>query len=143
MDAAFKVDDLVSFETEQGQERSGTITEFVKKGRWEYAVVAGHAVRPNKLKLVMENVRPSTPPPAARRQPTIRPPKPREDKPGSVITKEYKKCHLPDPTYAEMTLDQLYAKAQKTTDIDLRAKYAHLNVGMQRMNLTNRLRGAK
>lgn len=41
------------------------------------------------------------------------------------------------------TLDQVYAFAAKTlgeAEKDLRTKYAHLNVGMQRMNLGNRCR---
>jgi len=43
------------------------------------------------------------------------------------------------------TLDECYAVAQELTDTaakELRAKYSHLNVGMQRMNLGNRIRGA-
>ena len=43
-----------------------------------------------------------------------------------------------------MDLDATYAKASKVLELpeaDLRAKYAHLNLGMQRMNLGNRIRG--
>lgn len=43
------------------------------------------------------------------------------------------------------SLDEAYkiaAKTLKETEKDLRAKYEHLNVGMQRMNLGNRLRKA-
>ena len=43
------------------------------------------------------------------------------------------------------TLDQCYAIAAKAIKEDekvLRAKYKHLNVGMQRMSLGNRMRGA-
>lgn len=43
------------------------------------------------------------------------------------------------------TLDECYAVAQELTDTaakELREKYSHLNVGMQRMNLGNRIRGA-
>lgn len=42
------------------------------------------------------------------------------------------------------TLDEIYpivAKAAEENEKDLRKKYAHLNVGMQRMNLGNKLRG--
>lgn len=42
-------------------------------------------------------------------------------------------------------LDTVYAaaaKALKEDEADLRAKYAHLNPGMQRMNLGNRMRAA-
>lgn len=42
-------------------------------------------------------------------------------------------------------LDDVYKLAAKATGIAekaLRAKYAHLNVGMQRMNLGNRMRAA-
>jgi len=45
----------------------------------------------------------------------------------------------------EKTLDQIYVFAAKTlgeTEKDLRAKYGHLNLGMQRMNLGNRIRAA-
>ena len=41
------------------------------------------------------------------------------------------------------TLDEVYAQAAKVLnepEKDLRAKYTHLNVGMQRMNLGNRMR---
>lgn len=41
------------------------------------------------------------------------------------------------------TLDEVYAQASKqlkVTEKELRAKYKHLNAGMQRMNLGNRLR---
>ena len=43
------------------------------------------------------------------------------------------------------TLDQCYAivaKAIKEDEKALRAKYKHLNIGMQRMSLGNRMRGA-
>lgn len=43
------------------------------------------------------------------------------------------------------TLDDVYKAAAKVTGIsekELRAKYSHLNVGMQRMNLGNRMRAA-
>lgn len=43
------------------------------------------------------------------------------------------------------TLDEVYAVASKMTEItqkDLKEKYGHLNIGMQRMNLGNRIRGA-
>lgn len=43
------------------------------------------------------------------------------------------------------TLDEVYAVAQELTDTpakEFRDKYSHLNVGMQRMNLGNRIRGA-
>ncbi len=43
------------------------------------------------------------------------------------------------------TLDEVYAVAQVMTDTpakEFHAKYDHLNVGMQRMNLGNRIRGA-
>lgn len=43
------------------------------------------------------------------------------------------------------TLDQVYARAAKELnekEADLRAKYKHLNPGMQRMNLGNRIRAA-
>lgn len=43
------------------------------------------------------------------------------------------------------TLDEVYAVAQELTDTpakEFHAKYDHLNVGMQRMNLGNRIRGA-
>lgn len=42
------------------------------------------------------------------------------------------------------TLDEVYktaAKALGVPESELRARYAHLNVGMQRMNLGNRMRG--
>lgn len=42
------------------------------------------------------------------------------------------------------TLDAVYAKAAEVLEVpekELRAKYAKLNVGMQRMNLGNRMRG--
>jgi len=45
----------------------------------------------------------------------------------------------------EKTLDQVYTFAAKALDEpekELRARYANLNVGMQRMNLGNRIRGA-
>lgn len=43
------------------------------------------------------------------------------------------------------SLDDVYKAAAKTLGVpesELRARYAHLNVGMQRMNLGNRMRGA-
>lgn len=43
------------------------------------------------------------------------------------------------------TLDEVYAVAQELTETaakELHARYDHLNVGMQRMNLGNRIRGA-
>jgi hypothetical protein len=43
------------------------------------------------------------------------------------------------------TIDQVYTKAALVlgeAEKDLKAKYAHLNVGMQRMNLGNRMRAA-
>lgn len=43
------------------------------------------------------------------------------------------------------TLDAVYAGAAEVleeNEADLRAKYAHLNIGMQRMNLGNRIRAA-
>lgn len=46
---------------------------------------------------------------------------------------------------AGRTIDQVYGMASEmldTAEEDLRAKYAHLNVGQQRMNLGNRIRGA-
>lgn len=44
-----------------------------------------------------------------------------------------------------LPLDQVYNEAAiacKTTVVELRAKYSKLNVGMQRMNLGNKIRGA-
>jgi colicin import membrane protein len=52
-----------------------------------------------------------------------------------------------DPIAAALdgfTLDEVYAVASKMTEItqkDLKEKYGHLNIGMQRMNLGNRIRG--
>jgi hypothetical protein len=46
---------------------------------------------------------------------------------------------------AGRTLDQVYEMASEmldTEESELREKYAHLNVGQQRMNLGNRIRGA-
>jgi len=46
---------------------------------------------------------------------------------------------------AGRTLDEAYALAAKATGQtvkDLQKKYGHLNVGMQRMNLGNKIRGA-
>ncbi len=43
------------------------------------------------------------------------------------------------------TLDEVYRVATELTEIEqkeLRSRYSHLNVGMQRMNLGNRIRGA-
>ena len=42
-------------------------------------------------------------------------------------------------------IDAVYAQAAETLEIaeaDLRSQYGHLNIGMQRMNLGNRIRGA-
>lgn len=42
-------------------------------------------------------------------------------------------------------IDTVYAQAAETLEIaeaDLRSQYGHLNIGMQRMNLGNRIRGA-
>ena len=53
-----------------------------------------------------------------------------------------------DPVAAALdgfTLDETYGVASRMTDItqkDLKEKYGHLNVGMQIMNLRNRIRGA-
>lgn len=44
-----------------------------------------------------------------------------------------------------LPIDQVYARAAKATGMpegELRAKYSKLNVGMQRMNLGNKIRGA-
>jgi hypothetical protein len=44
----------------------------------------------------------------------------------------------------DKSLDEIYSIASDILDIiesDLRAKYGHLNPGMQRMNLGNRIRG--
>lgn len=44
-----------------------------------------------------------------------------------------------------LTLDEAYqlaAEVTTTSEAELRAKYAHLNVGQQRMNVGNRIRGA-
>lgn len=54
--------------------------------------------------------------------------------------------HNGDPVAVALggaTLDETYAVASALTDVaepELREKYAHLNVGMQRMNLGNRIR---
>lgn len=60
--------------------------------------------------------------------------------------KRTKRC---DDAIAEQldgfTLEETFAVASKMVDVtvkDLQAKYGHLNVGMQRMNLGNRIRGA-
>lgn len=48
-------------------------------------------------------------------------------------------------TLAGRPLDQVLAIAAEMTDVpadELEAKYAHLNIGQQRMNLGNRIRGA-
>jgi regulator of protease activity HflC (stomatin/prohibitin superfamily) len=48
-------------------------------------------------------------------------------------------------TLVGLTLDETIAIAVEVLDIpeaELRAKYAHLNVGQQRMNIGNRIRGA-
>ena len=44
-----------------------------------------------------------------------------------------------------LEIDEVYSKAAKALDIpvkDLKKRYGHLNVGMQRMNLGNRMRAA-
>jgi hypothetical protein len=41
-----------------------------------------------------------------------------------------------------MPIDQIYALAKKTFGVDFHPQYKHLNPGMQRMNLGNRLRAA-
>jgi colicin import membrane protein len=44
-----------------------------------------------------------------------------------------------------LTIDEVYTHAEailKEPKADLMAKYAHLNTGMQRMNLGNRMRAA-
>jgi len=46
----------------------------------------------------------------------------------------------------ELTLDDVYSRASKVLKEPvkaLRERYSHLNVGMQRMNLGNRIRGAQ
>lgn len=45
-------------------------------------------------------------------------------------------------TLAGMPLESVLAIANKMTSVDLSAKYTHLNLGQQRMNLGNRIRGA-
>lgn len=45
-------------------------------------------------------------------------------------------------TLAGLPLESVLAIANKMTSTDLTGKYAHLNVGQQRMNLGNRIRGA-
>lgn len=48
-------------------------------------------------------------------------------------------------TLEGQSLDDVYAAASKLLNVtqkELRARYAHLNVGMQRMNLGNRMRAA-
>lgn len=45
-------------------------------------------------------------------------------------------------TLAGLPLESVLAIANKMTSTDLSAKYTHLNVGQQRMNLGNRIRGA-
>jgi hypothetical protein len=53
-----------------------------------------------------------------------------------------------DPVAAALdgfTVEEVYAVASKMAEIpvkELQEKYGHLNVGMQRMNLGNRIRGA-
>jgi colicin import membrane protein len=50
-----------------------------------------------------------------------------------------------DPVAAALAgigIDDLYTVAEKVTGTDHRERYAKLNVGMQRMNLGNRIRGA-
>jgi hypothetical protein len=64
----------------------------------------------------------------------------------SASGKKTKNCG--DPIAAAVdgfTVEEIRAVASKMTDVtqkDLEAKYAHLNVGMQIMNLRNRIRGA-
>ena len=41
-----------------------------------------------------------------------------------------------------MTIHELFNVGQKVCGEDFKPKYAHLNVGMQRMNVGNRIRGA-
>jgi hypothetical protein len=46
----------------------------------------------------------------------------------------------------ELTIDDVYSRASKVLKepvTALKARYKHLNVGMQRMNLGNRIRGAQ
>lgn len=53
--------------------------------------------------------------------------------------------HPVSATLDGFTLDEVYTVASKMTDVSqkgLKEKYSHLNVGMQRMNLGNRIRGA-
>lgn len=45
-------------------------------------------------------------------------------------------------TLVGLPLESVLAIANKMTSTDLSAKYTHLNVGQQRMNLGNRIRGA-
>lgn len=45
-------------------------------------------------------------------------------------------------TLVGLPLESVLAIANKMTSTDLTGKYAHLNVGQQRMNLGNRIRGA-
>lgn len=45
-------------------------------------------------------------------------------------------------TLAGLPLESVLAIANKMTSSDLSGKYAHLNIGQQRMNLGNRIRGA-
>lgn len=59
-----------------------------------------------------------------------------------------KKTKRSDHPVSEMldgfTIDEVYSVASKFCEItqkDLKEKYGHLNVGMQRMNLGNRIRG--
>jgi hypothetical protein len=77
----------------------------------------------------------------------------REYAPGYVKDTEHKTAagnasvHCGDETAQKLlgkTLDQVYAMAAKICEIpekELRAKYAKLNLGMQRMNLGNKIRG--
>lgn len=132
------VGDTVAFEIENCK-HEGVISAFEKRGRWDYAVVGQYHIRPTKLRvLAPKSKRPSRHPTMAPPRSTKRPPPTK-----SVIDKHYKKVHLPDERFTEMTLDDLYNEAQKNSDLDLRSRYASLNIGMQRMNLTNRLRGKK
>lgn len=55
---------------------------------------------------------------------------------GDAVAKSLREC----------TLDDVYAKASKVLNESakaLRERYKHLNPGMQRMNLGNRIRGAQ
>lgn len=75
--------------------------------------------------------------------------KPDLDKYVNGVSGSGKRTKRADDPVAEaldgFTLDETYGVASRMTDItqkDLKEKYGHLNVGMQRMNLGNRIRGA-